>query len=354
MDERVNELLRKHQDDKDLTSEKDYIKPGWNWFGADLRGWNLSNIKFSTVSKPANFNTALFENANLSGAILIGAKMQDVGLQKVKLNDADLRWVNLENSHIWESDMQNTNLQYANFKNTRIDKSNFKNSNFENANLQGAYAAYANFENANLDNASLIETELMGAKFSKCSLYRTKLSGSALKGAIIDTVIIQEINKEYEKAIEIYGTLRLYFLSVGNNSTAGKYYYRKKIMEQKSSKEMKKYLRWITLTLSQIFFGFGEHPLRLLILPILLLPIFALIAYCCKGITYNVSINKCFLNYQATFWECLYFSNITFTSIGYGDFIPKPNFQWVISIYSIIGAIFWALFAALLGKRYIR
>lgn len=49
MEERVKKLLEKHKDDKDLTSEMNYIELGWDWSEADLSGWNLEGLKLSKV-----------------------------------------------------------------------------------------------------------------------------------------------------------------------------------------------------------------------------------------------------------------------------------------------------------------
>ena len=51
MEERVKNLLDKHKDDKDLTSEKNYIKPGWDWSEASLCYWKLEGIVFSHNTK---------------------------------------------------------------------------------------------------------------------------------------------------------------------------------------------------------------------------------------------------------------------------------------------------------------
>jgi len=47
MEERVKNLLDKHKDDKDLTSEKNYIKPGWDWSGGigQRQAYVIGNLK---------------------------------------------------------------------------------------------------------------------------------------------------------------------------------------------------------------------------------------------------------------------------------------------------------------------
>ena len=65
MEDKVAQILEKHKDDKDLTTEKGVIKPGWDWSGAELNGWNLSGLNLSQLDSPANFQKVSLKNAFL-------------------------------------------------------------------------------------------------------------------------------------------------------------------------------------------------------------------------------------------------------------------------------------------------
>ena len=52
------------------------------------------------------------------------------------------------------------------------------------------------------------------------------------------------------------------------------------------------------------------------------------------------------------FLNCLYFSVVTFTTLGYGDFQPVVGLsRFFVSIEAIIGAFTMALFAYTLGRK---
>ena len=61
------------------------------------------------------------------------------------------------------------------------------------------------------------------------------------------------------------------------------------------------------------------------------------------------------LAYEAGFGKCLYFSAVTFTTLGYGDFQPKPGFfRFVAGTEAAMGAALMALFIVGLARKYTR
>ena len=55
---------------------------------------------------------------------------------------------------------------------------------------------------------------------------------------------------------------------------------------------------------------------------------------------------------MGSFLNCLYFSVITFTTLGYGDFQPAVGLsRFFVSLEAIIGAFTMALFAYTLGRK---
>ncbi|NVM03993.1 MAG: two pore domain potassium channel family protein [Candidatus Helarchaeota archaeon] len=54
------------------------------------------------------------------------------------------------------------------------------------------------------------------------------------------------------------------------------------------------------------------------------------------------------------FCQNLYFSTITITTLGYGDYHPKPHFQLVAASEAAIGTFIWALFIIVFARKYMR
>ena len=54
-------------------------------------------------------------------------------------------------------------------------------------------------------------------------------------------------------------------------------------------------------------------------------------------------------------WECIYFSIVTATTLGYGDYQPTSGiFQGLASFEAIFGTFMWAAFIAIFVRKYMR
>ena len=53
----------------------------------------------------------------------------------------------------------------------------------------------------------------------------------------------------------------------------------------------------------------------------------------------------------AGFWECLYFSGITFSTVGYGDFVPAPHMRLAAMTSGAVGVFALGFFAVALTNR---
>jgi hypothetical protein len=108
------------------------------------------------------------------------------------------------------------------------------------------------------------------------------------------------------------------------------------------------------LILGRLLFGYGERPIRVLVAGLVVILICALF--------YSSSYAR--LVYRAesevtsqSFVDGLYFSTITFTTLGFGDIYPAQQHlptRIVAMIEAISGACLMALFVVCLSKRYSR
>ncbi|MGA2265258.1 MAG: potassium channel family protein [Phycisphaerae bacterium] len=53
-------------------------------------------------------------------------------------------------------------------------------------------------------------------------------------------------------------------------------------------------------------------------------------------------------------WDCLYFSIVTFTTVGYGDLLPAGNLRLMAGLEAIIGAFLMASFVVAMARRFTR
>lgn len=360
MEKKVKELLEKHKEDKDLTEEAEQIEVGMDWSEADLRGFNLSGLKLSSLMKKANFQKAALSEANLRGAVLTGANFQGSRLMEAKLQKAILVKVNFRKANMDYAQMQEANLMEADLERTILIKASLQRAELMEANLKEAILIGTNFRFASLIGCDLTGASLVGANLREAdfdekvnlrnvNLYQTKLDGSTLKNSQnkLDRIIIQEKNKKHAIARDVYMNLKNYFNKEGMYEVAGEYYYREKLMETNCICSRKNFSKWLFNHLLNITAGFGERPSRVLGWWFIVIVGFAFMFFKGEGLI----IKSTNFSHAETFWDYLYFSIVTFTTLGFGDIAPKPSFRLLASIEAILGAILMAMFIYVFSRK---
>ena len=64
--------------------------------------------------------------------------------------------------------------------------------------------------------------------------------------------------------------------------------------------------------------------------------------------------NEAALAARATLRESVHFSVVTFTTLGYGDFQPKADYQLLADSEAVLGAGLMATFIVCLTRKYMR
>ncbi len=346
MEERVKKLLEKHKDDKDLTSEMDYIKLGWDWSEADLSGWKLEGLKLSNKGNIANLQNANFSRANLENINLTSANLEKAYFGGANLKNANLRESVLTGAYLRGAILENATLHKSCLQSADMRGTNLQNAKLWSSNLQGAKLIRANLKNAGFNEKTILHD---------VNLYQCQIDNSTLKFADnqLDKKVIQEKNNDYKKAKEVYRNLKNYFIQEGMYNISGEYYYREKLMEAKCNWKDKKYFKWISNMFLNLVAGYGERPLRVLIWWVGIILGYSFIYYFYNGIYIRMANN--INSYNPKFLEALYFSIVTFTTLGFGDFAPKPGFfQLFASFEALLGAIFMAMFIFVFVRQMIR
>jgi hypothetical protein len=109
------------------------------------------------------------------------------------------------------------------------------------------------------------------------------------------------------------------------------------------------------LVFGRIVFGYGERPLNplLLGLGVILLcsGLYAGLDAVAPGHMVNAAAVEA---YRCDFTEALYFSAVTFTTLGYGDCAPKPAYRFLAASEAVLGAALMAVFVVCLTRKYMR
>ena len=141
-----------------------------------------------------------------------------------------------------------------------------------------------------------------------------------------------------------YRKLRLKYAKQGEPEISGCFFYKEKVVQRRQQKPFKRITDFL---LKEFLFGYGEKPKRVILNGFIIIFLFSFI-YFFAGIW---NINHVKVN---DFLSSLYFSIVTFTTLGYGDFHPKGYIRFFASFEALIGAVLIALFIVTLTRKYIR
>lgn len=122
--------------------------------------------------RKANLTGANLRKANLGGANLQKAKLDDANLQKVNLSLAKLQKANLLRANLQRAILVGTNFQkailvWAKLQKANLLKSNLQKANFANANLQEANLSEVDLRFANMRNANFRESQVSEVKYKR-------------------------------------------------------------------------------------------------------------------------------------------------------------------------------------------
>ena len=258
------------------------------------------------------------------------------------------------------------------------------------------------FERAYLENTYLkiyLSTDVL-IDFTDALLKNTTIEKDQ-----IENHILQEEKKEFSKAQQVYLLLKNNFHSIGQYKDESWAFTKEKDMERMSKsfysllnkykkcslfKKIlkqsnllkrviiklkifrkwlfsKKAIEWFNLSVSDFIYQYGENPWRVIRFASVIILLFAIILDF-SGIIISDRTNLIIefikesqgdehtLKYLGpilgSFLNCLYFSVVTFTTLGYGDFQPAVGLsRFFVSLESIIGAITMALFVYTFARR---
>ena len=259
------------------------------------------------------------------------------------------------------------------------------------------------FESACLENI-YVDIELNKGiliDFTDALIKNTKIKKNQIKYRIL-----QEKKKNYNEAKEIYILLKNNFHSIGqyedeswafkkekdmekfsNSFDAFLNRYKKKSQYNKILLNIKKSLvkriivkfwlrkkwlfskkatKWFNLAFSNFIYQYGENPWRVIRFATVVILIFAVLLYI-SGIVSGDRTDLILkqiegmqgsnvLKYSGpvigSLFNCLYFSVVTFTTLGYGDFQPLEGWsRFLVSSEALLGAFTMALFVYTFARR---
>lgn len=271
--------------------------------GEDLSGADLTRVDLS--------GQTLFDT-NLSGADLVGADLSGSDLTGSDLSGADLTKANLAGARLW------------------------------NANLVGAKLVEADLSNADLWQANLCSSRLWRAELSKTK----SLTKSSFHEVSKKHCAAYKIHEDgYISAEETYRNLKRHFINEGRYNDASWASFKEKTME-KMNLWKKKDIAFIPIAIMGLLCGYGEKPQRIILSSFFVIFSYAVLFNHLKMATAGGSV--------MSFGDYLYYSIVTFTTLGYGDIIPKVStgFRLLAASEAFVGVFLMGLFIFTLARKY--
>ena len=102
----------------------------------------------------------------------------------------------------------------------------------------------------------------------------------------------------------------------------------------------------IELVLYWALAGFGYRPLRVIGTVVAVVMAYGVLYWATKGVVTAGGSSQ-----HAGFWECIYFSGITFATVGYGDFIPAPHMRLAALTEGALGVFAIGFFVVILANK---
>ena len=102
------------------------------------------------------------------------------------------------------------------------------------------------------------------------------------------------------------------------------------------------------------FIEFSHHPWLLVLLSAITILAFASYYHLSAAIGPSSLCTEQLTEHVASLADCLHFSAVTFTTLGYGDLVPKPRCsRYVCDAEAGAGAVFMALLVVMLARKYL-
>jgi len=162
----------------------------------------------------------------------------------------------------------------------------------------------------------------------------------------------------YRNAAAVCRNIKQAYQATGDYQAAREFFYGEMECVRRSTQLSPK---WLGLTLLKLICGYGERPWRVVVTWLGVVIVFAGV-YGFTGIstTTDVSPRSLFSSVPlreiaAHLWRCVYFSGVTFTTLGYGDFRPAGIPTQVFAVLEAsLGAFLMALFILVVGRKLLR
>jgi uncharacterized protein YjbI with pentapeptide repeats len=264
---------------------------------------------------------------------------------KIDLSELSLIGVSFNNSHIqegmfWKSDLSNATFTDSSLNRVSFERAILTQADFFGADLRGVAFYGADFRSLQIDE----QTE-----FGERCVYDPKFTGNF-------TATFDENGEtsQLTKAAGQYRIIEQLALTNAFPDMVSHNFIRRQDIQREKYLENGMRLRWLRATASKYVLKYGEGPWNIIVSSLGIILSFAFL-YPLGGwvrpvdgepITYSAIAED-----PTLLGETLYYSTLTFTTLGLGDYRPVGAGQYLTTVNTTLGAVLIALLVFVLGRR---
>ncbi len=298
----------------------------WHSSSADKSSTPLADALQAYVRRHRAVSELQLKRANLAGVDLVNRNHKG----GFTLHRCDLYRADLRGAHLFSIDLRGSSLM----------KADLREANLHCADLRGCNLLGAKWHDARIDTLHIGEQILQEQQ-----AYQYQRAGKSAKA-----------HEAFEQAEEIYRDLRKAAEAQGLFEFGGRCLHKELTMRRYQFPLLSAH-RFISKMID-LFCGYGERPLRVVIFALLLMLCCALF-YFIFGLRHGdqmlvLSLHNSLLDNLYNFVAAIYFSIVTFTTLGYGDITPIGYSRLIAAFEAFTGSFTIALFVVVFVKKMTR
>jgi hypothetical protein len=316
-------------------------------------------------------------------ADLAEADLRRADLAEADLRRADLTEADLEGADLTEADLEGADLAEANLVEADLTEANLRGADLTGANLRGA-----GLSEANLEQATLVGVNLFDADLTKITPYGARIEAVQINDGTDFNTAKGEYSRWWQrertffappprcgydpaveqpeqaadedreelltKAADTYRQFEELTRQNTQPALQSSMFVLRQDMQRKRYRERGQYGQWLANRVFRVVFKHGESFARVLLTAGVIILLFAGAYWQADLIIDNpdaVPANQEFIDNPL---DAVYFSTLTFTTLGLGDFQPAAASQLgrgLVLLQAVLGAILIATFVFVLGRR---
>lgn len=340
---------------------------GYDFSGRDLNGaifhaCSMRACNFSNCQLyHADFAEAELENANFKGASLMLADFSGANLSEADLSDSrapaedsishNRRGPRFTEAKLQGVNFQNAYLQQSDFSGAQMHQANFCNANLQGATFSACDLSELNFSGANMQSVDMQASQLRAVNLSGARLGGAQLQGSDLSQANVKAADMRSANLERCKLDEIQYSRECRFKGVRLVGCYGSARFKRFAQDQDYIEEFKEAHPW-AFWLWFIVTDCGRSMSRVALSALGLSFFFGVLFYLLGPEAFTIH------NPDGLRWNLfttIYYSVVTFTTLGFGDITPNtPLAASVVIAEVIVGYVMLGILISILATKVAR